>query len=559
MFVVHLLCITVFMLSFSALLKISNKTLWQLICKRGVLLNINENNLKKLKKSLINTINMMSIVDIQDPYTKLSILARSIAHETGLPDDTVSMAFKLHEAHQRLKESEEALRTQNKTLSQVLNSLDDLVYVVDMKTYEIIFINTYGQNIFGDINGKICWQTIQTGPSSPCEFCTNSQLIGPDGKPTEGVVWEFQNTVTKRWYDCRDRAIYWPDGRIVRMEIATDITERKQAEEFLRQAEQKYRSIFENAVEGIFQTTLEGQYISVNPALARMIGYDTPEESIKGVIDLSKQGYVNPEDRVRYKKTLEEQGIIQVFETQHYRKDGSIIWVSINARAVKDEAGKILYYEGTIEDITSRKLAEEELKHTLEKLRKSLAGTIQAISLTVEIRDPYTAGHQKKVSILAHSIAHEMGLSDDTVDIIRMAGSIHDIGKISVPVEILVKPGKLSDIEFSLIKVHPRSGYDILKDVGLIYPIAEIVLQHHERQDGSGYPDGLSGNDILIESRIIAVADVVEAITSDRPYRRGFGINVALKEIEKNKGILYDEKATEACLQLFREKEFSFE
>jgi len=126
------------------------------------------------------------------------------------------------------------LQTQNKTFSQVLNGLDALVYVVDMKTYEIVFINSYGQRIWGDINGKICWQTIQVGPLAPCEFCTNSKLVGPDGNPTEGVVWEFQNTVNERWYDCRDRAIYWPDGRIVRMEIATDITSRKKAEEALR-------------------------------------------------------------------------------------------------------------------------------------------------------------------------------------------------------------------------------------------------------------------------------------------------------------------------------------
>ncbi|MCX5814839.1 MAG: PAS domain S-box protein [Proteobacteria bacterium] len=347
-----------------------------------------------------------------------------------------------------------------------------------------------------------------------------------------------------------------PDLIIVHIE---DLTERKQAEEFLRQAEQKYRSIFENSVEGIFQTSPEGQYISVNPALARMIGYDSPEELMKGVTDLSKQGYVNPEDRVRYKKILEEQGIIQGFETQHYKKDGSIIWASINARVVKDEAGKVRYYEGTIENISPRKLAEEELKQTLEKLRKSLSGTIQAMSLTVETRDPYTAGHQRKVSSLARTIAQEMGLSNDTVDTIRMAGIIHDIGKISIPAEILSKPGKLSDMEFSLIKIHAQTGYDILKDVELPYPIAEIVLQHHERLDGSGYPQQLKGDHILLEAKIISVADVVEAIASHRPYRPGFGIDVALEEIEKNAGVLYDAGVVEACLKLFREKQFSFE
>jgi len=132
-----------------------------------------------------------------------------------------------------VRKQAETLRTENERFSQVLNGLDALVYVIDMKTYNIVFINTYGKNIWGDIKGKICWQTIQAGQSGPCEFCTNSNLIGPDGNPTEGVVWEFQNTVNKRWYNCRDRAIYWPDGRIVRMEIATDITDRKQAEQEL--------------------------------------------------------------------------------------------------------------------------------------------------------------------------------------------------------------------------------------------------------------------------------------------------------------------------------------
>jgi PAS domain S-box-containing protein len=145
----------------------------------------------------------------------------------------------------RRKLAEEAMLTQNETFTQVLNSLDALIYVVDMKTYEIVFINTYGQNIWGDIEGKICWQTIQTGRSGPCEFCTNSKLVGPDGNPTQGVVWEFQNTVNKRLYNCRDRAIYWPDGRIVRMEIATDITMGKQAEEKLEEEHRQLQQAFD--------------------------------------------------------------------------------------------------------------------------------------------------------------------------------------------------------------------------------------------------------------------------------------------------------------------------
>ena len=179
--------------------------------------------------------------------------------------------------------------------------------------------------------------------------------------------------------------------------------------------------------------------------------------------------------------------------------------------------------------------------------------------MTVEARDPYTSGHQMKVSRLARAIAQDMALPNDTIDNIRMAGIIHDIGKISVPAEILSKPGKLTDIEFGLIKVHPQSGYDILKDAELPHPIAEIVLQHHERLDGSGYSHGLKDGQIILEARIVAVADVVEAMSSHRPYRPALGIEAALEEIEKHKGILYDKKVVEICSQLFKEKEFRFE
>jgi len=476
------------------------------------------------------------------------------------------------------------------------------------------------------------------------------------------------------------------NGKTFLITAFNDITEYKKTIDILQKNESGYRSIFENAVEGIFKTTPEGRYISVNPAFVRMMGYDSPEDMIKSVTDLSKEGYVNPDDRARFRKMLAEKGVVKGFETQHYRKDKSIIWVSINARAVKDETGKIVYHEGTIEEITQRKFAEEQLRHermrfsvlcenapfglvmiakdgrfiyinpkfkeifgydlldvpdgktwfhkaypdpsyrqlvisawlndlneaaigerrprvfkvtckdgaekiinfipvqlesginimsceditlrklaedtlraTEDRLRNALAATIQAMSMMVETRDPYTAGHQKRVSNLARTIAQKMGLQRDTIDNIRIAAVIHDIGKISVPAEILSKPGVLTDIEMRLIKVHPQSGYSILKDVGLPYPIAEAVYQHHERLDGSGYPCGLKREEILLEARILAVADVIEAIVSYRPYRPAKGIEVALEEIEKNKGVLYDEQVVDTCLKLFKEGGFMFE
>jgi putative nucleotidyltransferase with HDIG domain len=174
----------------------------------------------------------------------------------------------------------------------------------------------------------------------------------------------------------------------------------------------------------------------------------------------------------------------------------------------------------------------------------------------VETRDPYTAGHQVRSADLARAIATEMGLPQDKIDGIRMAGSIHDIGKLSIPAEILSNPTKLPELEFSLIKEHAKKGYEMLKDVESPWPLAEIVRQHHERMDGSGYPRNLKGDEICMEARILAVADVVEAMASHRPYRPGLGIDAALNEIEKNKGIFYDDAVADACLRLFREKGF---
>jgi len=189
-----------------------------------------------------------------------------------------------------------------------------------------------------------------------------------------------------------------------------------------------------------------------------------------------------------------------------------------------------------------------DLQKTMEKLKKITDGIIHAMSLTVETRDPYTAGHQQRVADLARSIALEMGLPSAQAEGIRMAGLIHDLGKIAIPAEILTKPSKLTDIEFSLIKMHPKAGYDILKDIDFPWPIGQIVLQHHERMDGSGYPQGLTGKDgILLEARIIAVADVFEAMASHRPYRPALGIEKALGELVKGKGILYDQEAVDAC------------
>lgn len=356
------------------------------------------------------------------------------------------------------------------------------------------------------------------------------------------------------WGTLNVRAVQDSAGNILYYEgTLEDITPSKKAEEELIKSEEKYRNIFENAVMGIYQVTPEGKYLSANPVLAHIHGYSSPEEMIESVADIT-QLYIDPSRRAELRRIMEEQGFVKGFEIIMRKKDGRLHWVSNTAQTVRDEHGKTQYYEGTIEDITSRKLAEEGVK----QLKQTLVGTLHALALTVEIREPGITGHHKRVSNLASAIARAMGLEESATESIVMAGLVHDVGNMSVPFEILSKPGGLSEMEFSFVKAHSSSGYDILKETGLPYPVAEIVLQHHERMNGLGYPQGLKGKEILLEARILTVADVVEAMASPRPYRPARGIDAALEEIRKNRGTLYDPQVVDTCLALFKTKKFHF-
>jgi putative nucleotidyltransferase with HDIG domain len=253
---------------------------------------------------------------------------------------------------------------------------------------------------------------------------------------------------------------------------------------------------------------------------------------------------VHPERTFEIKKLLKKNGSLVGFETQFYKKNRRKIWVSLNVRAVYDERGNFLFYEGTVLDVSVKRI---------------LDGTTRSLSMAIELRDPYTAGHQLRVTKLASVIAEEMGLPEGQRSAIRTAGILHDIGKIYVPAEFLAKPGRVSEHELSILRDHCQAGFEILKDIEFEFPIAEIVLQHHERLDGTGYPRGLSGEAILLEARIISVADVVESMGSHRPYRPSLGMTKALNEIQEYKGSRYDEKAVEVCLDLFQNKGFTFD
>ena len=334
-----------------------------------------------------------------------------------------------------------------------------------------------------------------------------------------------------------------------------DITERKITEAALMESEIKYRRIFESFEDLYYQTDENGILRVLSPSLYRLSGW-SPDELIGKPDSVI---YVRTKDREDLVAELFRRGFLRDYEVLLKKKDGTQTYASLSASILTDPDGRPCGVAGTVRDITERKQAEEERQQGFEKLRKALRATVQSISLTLEMKDPYTSGHQQRVADLAQSIATEMGLSADRQDFIRTASAIHDIGKISIPSSILSKPTKLTDLEFRLIKTHSQSGYDILKDIEFPWPVADVVLQHHERMNGSGYPQGLKGNDISLEARILAVADVVEAIAFHRPYRPSLGISFALEEISRNKGILYDADAVDACLKLFQEKNYTMD
>ncbi|MFH2121817.1 MAG: PocR ligand-binding domain-containing protein, partial [Pseudomonadota bacterium] len=340
------------------------------------------------------------------------------------------------------------------------------------------------------------------------------------------------------------------------IKLARTLTERDRFMESLRESESRYRNLIENAPDVIYSLAEDGSITSLNPAFERITGWSCSEWLGKPFMTL-----IHPSDLPLAIESFKQSlgGKKQPpYELRVLSKSGEYLVGEFTSTPLM-EKGKVKGEFGIARDITERKQAEEKLKDTLESLRKAVNTTIQVMVAAVETRDPYTAGHQIRSANLARAIATEMGLPQEKIDAIRMAGSIHDIGKLSIPAEILSKPTKLSEIEFSLIKEHARRGFEMLKDVESLWPLAEIVHQHHERMDGSGYPGNLKGDAILIEARILAVADVAEAMASHRPYRPGMGIDAALNEIEKNRGILYDNAVADACLRLFREKGFQLE
>ena len=328
---------------------------------------------------------------------------------------------------------------------------------------------------------------------------------------------------------------------------------RERAEQALRQSEEHYRAMLDQNVAAVFAIE-DGRLSYANRRAGEILGYAVEELSGRAIFDLIVEAdRANVAESMRQLLSGEQESVEQDFGVVH--KDGSV--VDLGARAIRATVQGRKVVLGMAQDIGERKRAQAEIERYVQRLERAMESTLRAVSGVVELRDPYTAGHEHRVGELAAAIGAEMGLPAAVVKGLRLAGYVHDLGKVSVPAEILSKPTKLTPMEYELIKSHPQSGFEVLKDVDFPWPVAQIILQHHERLDGSGYPRGLKGDEILPEARVIAVADVVEAMSSHRPYRPGMGVDAALAEIETNSGKSYDAQVVAACLRLFRDRGYA--
>lgn len=454
--------------------------------------------------------------------------------------------------NQKLKLSEECYRQTFINASDVIYTIDNNLTLLDISP-SVKRVLGYMAEDFVDRPVTEFGRLVLTPESFERALADVVIILG--GRTITSTVYEFiAKDGTLKYGEVSGSPLMQGDKITGIVSVARDITDRKTVEEKLLESEEKFRSLFYQSIDAVLLTKPDGATLAANSEACNIFGYAEEE-----MCRMGREGVVDHSDP-RLLPALEERHRTGRFkgELNFIRKDGTCFPGELSSVIFKNRHGEHMTCT-IIRDITERMQAQEKLNETLERLRKALDITIQVMVNVVEARDPYTAGHQNRVADLACAIGDEMGLAGDKIDGLRMAGLTHDLGKLSVPSEILVKPTRLTEIEFSLVKEHSRSGYEILKDVESPWPLAEVAHQHHERIDGSGYPQNLKGEEILMDARIMAVADVVEAMASHRPYRPALGINAALEEIERNKGILYDDSVVDACLRLFREKGYQIQ
>ncbi|MBM9615950.1 cache domain-containing protein [Desulfobulbus rhabdoformis] len=321
----------------------------------------------------------------------------------------------------------------------------------------------------------------------------------------------------------------------------------------LEESNARFRSLVETTSDWIWEIDKDGAYIYCSPKVKELLGFEAEEIIGKHLEDLVTVKEVERTSRL-FQKLIGSRKPFKSFETVCQTSDGHVVVIEKNGVPVFNDQKEFMGYRGIARDISDRKEAIQALEKSRDELHTSLEETVKSLALAAEKRDPYTAGHQLRVDMLACAIARELGLPEKQIEGLHFAALLHDIGKISLPSEYLAKPSRLSAQERAIIRCHTEVGYEILKDIPFPWPVADIVYQHHEHLDGSGYPRGLTDKDILLEAKILTVADVVEAMSSHRPYRPSLGMDTALEEIRSGRGVLYHSESVDACLRLIAEK-----
>ena len=483
------------------------------------------------------------------------------AYPVTLEGEVKGAVITLIDISEQLKVKDE-LKHSQLLLSSIVEHIPVMVFLKDAKDLRFELFNKAGENLLNyerkDLIGKNDYDIF---PKDQAEaFTRNDRLVLDSHKLLE--ITEEQITVSdgsNRWLHTFKIGLYDENNKPTHLLGASlDITDRKQAEDHLRDSESKLAEAQRMAHLGHWEHDLATGKISWSDEVYNI--YEIKHEDFSGDYD-AFLGLIHPDDveivKSAYKASLTNATPLQS-EHRLLMKDGRIKYLVQRYESVFDHVHRPIISKGTVQDVTMLKQAELALREHQKILQKSLEGTIHTVSMAVELRDPYTAGHQRRVAELACRIAQKMGLEEDRVHGIRLGAMIHDIGKIGIPAEILSKPSQLTAVERQLIQEHASMGYNILKDIQFPWPIAEIAQQHHERLDGSGYPNHLRGDAILLEARIVAVADVIESMSSHRPYRPTLGVQAAIDEIKKHRGTFYDARVVDACLEIL-ESGFKFE